>query len=157
MIVKTVKIKSIVKTLVTILIIAAAIFAVIYAINRLIKPSAITLETEADQIDFLHNLGWETSDTAINCREVTIPEEWNEVYTKYNELQLQQGFDLAKYRGKTAKIYSYTLLNYDGKPDNMVVNLVICDGKLIGGDVSCTELGGFMQGLAKTEKTEKTE
>ena len=149
MFVKTVKIKSIVKALVTILIIAAAIFAAIYALNRLIKPSAIVLETEADQLQFLRDLGWETSDSAINCREVTIPEEWNEVYTKYNELQLAQGFDLEKYRGKTATIFSYSILNYDGKPDNMVANLVICEGRLIGGDVSCTELGGFMQGIAK--------
>lgn len=149
MFVKTVKIRSIIRALLTVLIIAAVIFAVIYAVNRMIKPAAITLETEADMLGFLHDLGWETSDGAINCREVMIPEEWNEVYTKYNELQLQQGFDLSKYRGKTATIYTYMILNYEGKPDNMVANLVICDGKLIGADVSCTELGGFMQGIAK--------
>lgn len=149
MFVKTVKINSIIKALVTILIIAAVIFAAIYGINRLLKPSAIALETEAERLDFLRNLGWQTSEEPINCREVIIPEEWNEVYTKYNELQLQQGFDLSKYRGKTATVYTYTVMNYDGKPDNMVANLVICDGKLIGADISCTELGGFMQGIAK--------
>lgn len=152
MYVKTVKIKSILKTLVTLLIIAAMVFAVIYAVNRVLKPSAITLATESDRLEFLKSLGWETSEEAINCREVTVPEEWNDVYAKYNELQLAQGFDLSKYKGKTAMIYSYTVLNYDGQPDNMVANLLICGDKLIGGDVSCTELGGFMQGLAK--KTE---
>ena len=149
MFIKTVKIKSILKALVIILVIAAAIFAVIYAVNRMLKPSAITLATETDRLGFLSNLGWETSGEPINCREVIIPEEWNEVYTKYNELQLQQGFDLSKFRGKTATVYTYTILNYDGKPDNMVANLVICEGRLIGADVSCTELGGFMQGIAK--------
>lgn len=149
MFVKTVKIRSILKALVMILIIAAAIFAVVYAVNRLMTPSAITLDTEAERLGFLKSLGWETSDEPISCRDVIIPEEWNEVYTKYNELQLQQGFDLSKHRGKAAKIYTYTILNYDGKPDNMVANLLICDGKLIGADVSCTELGGFMQGIAK--------
>ena len=151
MFVKTVKMNSILKTLVTVLIIAAVIFTVIYAVNRLIKPSAITLETESERLEFLRSLGWETSEEAINCREVVIPEEWNEVYTKYNELQLAQGFDLSKHKGKAAKIYSYTILNYDGKPENIVANLVICDGRLIGADVSCTELGGFMQGIAKKE------
>ena len=151
MFVKTVKMNSILKTLVTILIIAAVIFAAIYAVNRLVKPSAITLETESEMLEFLHSLGWETSAEAINCRDVIIPEEWNEVYTKYNELQLAQGFDLAKHKGEEAKIYSYTVLNYDGKPENIVANLVISDGRLIAADISCTELGGFMQGIAKAK------
>ncbi len=151
MYIKTVKIKSALKAAVTILIIAAAIFAAIYALNRLIKPSAITLETESERLEFLRGLGWETSDSAINCRKVTIPEEWNDVYTKYNELQLKQGFDLSKYRGKQAEIYTYTVLNYEGRPNNMVANLVICGGKLVGADISCTELGGFMQGIARAE------
>lgn len=152
MYVRTVKIKSVLKALLTVLVIAAAIFAAVYAVNRLLRPSGITLAAESDRLEFLKSLGWETSDGAINCREVTIPEEWNDVYTKYNELQLAQGFDLSKYKGKQAVIYSYTVLNYEGQPDNMVANLLICGDKLIGGDVSCTELGGFMQGLAK--KTE---
>lgn len=151
MFVKTIKLKQILKSLVTILCIAAVIFAVIYAVNHLMKPKAIALETDAEMLGFLRGLGWETSDTFINCRDVVIPEEWNEVYTKYNDLQLAQGFDLEKFRGKSATIYSYTVLNYDAHPDNMVANLLICDGRLIGGDVSCTELGGFMQGLARKE------
>lgn len=151
MFVKTVKLKQVIKALATILCIAAAIFAVVYAVNRLIKPKEIALGTDAEMCAFLRNLGWETSETFINRREVIIPEEWNEVYTKYNELQLAQGFDLEKFRGKAATIYSYTVLNYDAHPENMVANLLICDGRLIGGDVSCTELGGFMQGLARKE------
>ena len=151
MYVKTVKMRSVLKTLVTVLIVAAVVFAAIYTLNRLLKPSAITLETESERIAFLEGLGWETSGEAINCREVTIPEDWNEVYVKYNDLQLEQGFDLSKYKGRPAVIYSYSILNYDGKPQNIVANLVICGDKLIGGDVSCTELGGFMQGLAKTK------
>lgn len=152
MYVKTVKIKSVLKTAVTFLIIAAAVFAVIYAVNRMLKPAAIVLETEEQRLEFLKGLGWETSEEPINCREVVIPEEWNDVYEKYNELQLQQGFDLEKFRGKTAQIYTYTVLNYDGKAENMVANLVVCNGKLIAADVSCTELGGFMQGISRIEE-----
>ena len=152
MFVKTVKIKSILKALLTVLIIAAVIFAAVYAINRLIKPKDITLATEQDMLGFLHDLGWETSESAINIREVTIPEDWNDVYSKYNDLQVQQGFDLEKHKGSPATVYSFRILNYDGRPDNIVANLLICDGVLVGGDISCTELGGFMQGLAMQEK-----
>ena len=149
MFVKTVKIKSILKALLTVLVIAAVIFAAVYAINRVLKPKDIVMTSEQEMLNFLHDLGWETSESAINIREVTIPAEWNEVYAKYNDLQLQQGFDLEDYKGASATVYSFRILNYDGRPDNMVANLLICDGVLVGGDISCTELGGFMQGLAK--------
>lgn len=151
MYVRTVKIKSALRILIGILIAAAVIFAAVYAVNRLLKPSAITLETKEDMLDFLHSQGWETSEEPISCREAVIPTEWNDVYTKYNELQLAQGFDLSKHRGETVMIYTYAVLNYEGQPDNMVANLVISGGKLIGADVSCTELGGFMQGIARAE------
>ncbi len=149
MYVKTVKIKSALRAAITVLVIAAAVFAVIYAVNRLLNPKGTVLETEEQRLAFLHEMGWETSDSAINCREVTVPEEWNDVYERYNRLQLAQGFDLTKHRGESAVIYSYTVLNYDGGRDNMVANLVVGkDGRLIAADVSCTELGGFMTGIA---------
>ena len=151
MYIKTLKIKSVLRAALTVLIIAAVIFAVIYAVNRLIKPSAIILETESERLEFLHGLGWETSEQAINCRSVTIPAEWNDVYTKYNDLQREQGFDLTDYKGMPAEIYSHSVLNYDGRPNNIVANLVLCDGKLIAADISCTELDGFMQGIARAE------
>ena len=155
MFIKTVKIRSLLKALVTILIIAAVIFAAVYAINRMIKPKDITLKTEQDMLGFLKDLGWETSDCAINVREVTIPAEWNDVYIKYNDLQLQQGFDLEKLKGEPAKVYSFRVFNYEGHPENIVANLLICDGVLVGGDISCTEMGGFMQGLAKQTEPAK--
>ena len=93
----------------------------------------------------------ETSPEPIDCRSVIIPQEWSDVYTQYNELQLQQGFDLDKYRGEYAEIYTYEIYNYGDSRQNIVANLIICDGKLIAGDVCCTELGGFMQGLVKSD------
>ena len=36
-----------------------------------------------------------------------MPKHWNETYTRYNELQRQQGFDLAPFKGKPAKEYVY--------------------------------------------------
>ncbi len=154
MYVKTVKIKSALKALLTALIVAAVIFAAVYAVNRLVKPRAIKLCSEDEMLDFLHGLGWETSDCAINVRDVTVPSEWNEVYTRYNELQKQQGFDLTKYKGSSATVYSFKILNYESHPENIVANLLICDDKLIAADVSCTELGGFMQGVRRAEESD---
>ena len=147
MFVKTVKVKEVLKALFTIGFIALAVLAVVLFIRNLTADNSTVLATESDRQAFLSLLGWEVSDEPIDVRQVTIPTEWNDVFEEYNSVQKQQGFDLEDYKGKDVTIYTYEVYNYEGKPENMVANLMVSEGKLIGGDVSCTELGGFIQGL----------
>ena len=44
--------------------------------------------------------------------ELILPEEFDETYTQYLELQAGQGFDLEAYRGKRVKRYTYEITNY---------------------------------------------
>ncbi|MBR4554921.1 MAG: DUF4830 domain-containing protein [Ruminococcus sp.] len=131
------------------LITAFVVFAVIKAAAG--RKVSFDLRTEADRLAFIRQMGWETSDKYSSCRSVTIPKEFSDVYEQYNELQKQQGFDLGDYKGRTAEIYTYPIYNYEGHTDKdcMQLTLIIADGTLIGGDVCCTELGGFMQGLRR--------
>ena len=39
--------------------------------------------------------------------EQIIPEEFDDVFLMYNDLQQSQGFDLENYKGKSVKRYSY--------------------------------------------------
>ncbi len=148
MFVKTVKIKSLLKILLILMAIAGVLLLAVTLVNRLTDQNKIILEDIPAQNAFLESLGWETSVEPVDIREVIIPEEWNSVFEEYNDLQKQQGFDLDKYRGKQATIYTYQILNYDGA-ENVVANLMVFDGRLIAGDVCSAELGGFMQGLCK--------
>lgn len=148
MFVKTVKIKSLLKILLILMAIAGVLLLAVTFVNRLTDRNKIILEDIPAQVAFLESLGWETSVEPVDVREVIIPEEWNSVFEEYNDLQKQQGFDLDKYRGKQATIYTYQVLNYDGA-ENVVANLMVFDGRLIAGDVCSAELGGFMQGLCK--------
>ncbi len=151
MFVKTIKIKKIARVLGIILVALIIALAAVYVFNRVMAQGGKTMSSEAEQMEFLKGLGWEVSEKPIDVRSVIIPQEWNDIYAEYNKLQLQQGFDLDKYRGKNAEIYTYEVYNYGDSRPNIVANLIICDSRLIGGDVCCTELGGFMQGLAKAE------
>ncbi len=151
MFVKTIKIKKIARVLGIILAALIIALAAVYVFNRVMAQGGKTMSSEAEQMEFLKGLGWEVSEKPIDVRSVIIPQEWNDIYAEYNKLQLQQGFDLDKYRGKNAEIYTYEVYNYGDSRPNIVANLIICDSRLIGGDVCCTELGGFMQGLAKAE------
>lgn len=150
MFVKTVKIKKPKLIAVGVGILALLLIAILFAIgSKACKSSEYSIGSEDERQSFMNEMGWDVSDKYSTCKVITIPSEFNDVYNKYNDLQQQQGFNLADYKGKTVEIYSYEVYNYPDKPDNIVCNLMIYDGKLIGGDVSSVELSGFMQGLKK--------
>lgn len=101
---------------------------------------------------FFSQFGWEISEEPNEIKEVVIPEEFDEVYTKYNEIQKQQGLDLEKYKGAKAKLWSYIITNYpqNGETNSEVHgNILVLDGTVIGGDISSTALDGFMHGFLK--------
>ncbi|MCI6907854.1 MAG: DUF4830 domain-containing protein [Clostridiaceae bacterium] len=108
------------------------------------------IRDNGDRIAFLNAFGWEVGADPVAIEEVVIPEEFDGVYAQYNELQRYQGLDLEKYRGKTAKRYTYEVTNYPGNEDNVVANLLIYKNRVIGGDVCSTEYRGFMHGFERT-------
>lgn len=113
------------------------------------KSREYTMKNENERQSFLKEMGWEVSEEYTECKVVIIPTEFSEVYEKYNEMQKKQGFDLSKYKGKTVEIYTYEVKNYPDHEKNIVCNLMVYEDVLIGGDVSCIEIDGFMQGLKK--------
>lgn len=134
------------------LVLAVLIFFAV-KLNSGRKGESFIMRTEEERQSFITSMGWETEPEYTECRSVTIPEEFGDVYEQYNDLQKQQGFDLTKYKGRTAEVYTYPVLNYEGhtEKDCMKLTLIVYNGELIGGDVCCTELGGFMQGLKRGE------
>ena len=105
------------------------------------------IKTNEDRVGFIRQFGWEVEEAAIEVTEITVPKEFDEVYQSYNELQKAQGLDLTKYQGKTAKRWTYRVLNYPGEQGEVVANLLICGSRIIACDVCKTEMGGFMQGM----------
>lgn len=86
--------------------------------------------------------------------ETAIPTEFDETYEKYNSLQKEQGYDLSAYKGKTVTRYTYKITNYPNESvQDARVNMLIYENRLIGIDVSSTEIGGFMHGIDKSEAT----
>ncbi len=151
MLIKTFKVKK--HGMAIILAVAVAVCVAVAVAVTVVggRSNIYTMKTEAQRQEFMKSMGWEVSEEYIECKATVIPEEFNDVYTNYNKLQKEQGFNLEKYKGKTVEIYSYRVYNYEGHENNecMVCTLIIYDGVLIGGDVCCTELDGFMQGLRK--------
>ena len=105
------------------------------------------IKTNEDRVEFIRQFGWEVEEAAVEVTEVTLPEEFDEVYETYNELQKSQGLDLSKYRGETAKRWSYRVLNYPGEQGEVLCNLLICGSRIIACDICKAEMDGFMQGM----------
>ena len=137
------------------ILIALLVILIVCGIVHKATAKIYPMKTESERQAFMSEMGWEVSEEYTSCKVVSIPEEFNETYESYNELQKEQGFNLKKYKGEMVEIYTYAVYNYPGNPENVVINLMVFDGNLIGGDVSCNELDGFMQGLKNPDPGDK--
>lgn len=149
--------------------VAVLIAVLIYILFRSgTMPSASTGDAsiragnEEERIAFLSQYGWDVAEDPIKVEEILIPNEFDDVYTKYNEIQVQQGFDLSAYKGCRAKRWTYTILNYPGEggvqptDGSIRANLIVYDGSVIGGDVSSVALDGFMHGFERPDAAGST-
>lgn len=115
--------------------------------QQMVETSAeVTMENDEQRVAFLKQLGYESKAEPMEFCEIIIPQEFDGVYTNYNQLQLECGYDLTKYKGKRVKRYTYEVTNY-GVEERVAANLLVLDGKLIGGDISSINMDGFMHGL----------
>ncbi|MDD3193974.1 MAG: DUF4830 domain-containing protein [Oscillospiraceae bacterium] len=113
-----------------------------------IKSEKIAGGTESQRQEFIASFGWEIETEPSLVMEVKIPETFDAVYEEYNNLQKTQGMDLSGFKGKRCKKYQYAVLNYPNQPEHVACTLLVRDGKIIGGDVSCGGENGFSHGFA---------
>ena len=114
------------------------------------KSVGIRCSTTQERVDYINSFDLKT-DSKEESKEIIIPEQFNDVYNKYNEIQKQQNFDLTDYKGKTAVMYTYNITNYKDN-DNVIANLIVYDGILIGADLCDTSAdNGFL--VALNDKT----
>ncbi len=110
----------------------------------------LSAETHKERMSFISQFGWQVDEEPVQVKEVIIPEEFDDVYTAYNEIQLSQGFDLTKFSGERAKCWTYTVKNYEGYENQECIqaNILVYDGEVIGGDICSVALDGFMHGFS---------
>lgn len=135
---------------------AAAVIALVMIIGRGDKPAATDdsavnykAESAAERMAFLSQFGWEISEDPVEVSEVIIPENFDDGYAEYAAMNKAQGLDLEPFKGVRAKRWTYNVLNYPGLENSGSVqaNLLIYDGRVIGGDICSLEQGGFISGF----------
>lgn len=112
--------------------------------------SGENLSTFAGRQAFLLDLGWEIDPASEDMRQVQLPEKLEGALARYNEIQLEQGYDLSRHLGEQCRQYSYLVTNYPDDSQTVLATLYVQGDRLIAGDIHSTALDGFLHGL-KTE------
>ena len=110
-----------------------------------------TIASNDDRVQFLASFGWEVVSSPAQTGQVRIPAESSEVFSRYNDLQKSQGYDLSDYQGKTVMRYVYKIKNYPGATEPVYATLLISNNRIIGGDITDTSATGVIQGFEKGE------
>ncbi|MDD6276567.1 MAG: DUF4830 domain-containing protein [Clostridia bacterium] len=150
------------KLIIILCIVVVVLVTAVLLIARHDKPTAndggISLKAsdESERIAFLSQFGWKVKEDPVEVSEIIIPNEFDDTYSAYNEIQKLQDMDLSPYKGEWVKKWVYAVKNYPGYGDDsdcIRATLLVRDGMVIGGDVSSLELDGFTQGFDFPEKT----
>lgn len=132
----------------------AAVVGVIIALVLLLGGGNSSTPTAAPsvagndgRVEFLKNLGWEVSTSPVESGQVRIPQEQNQIFSRYNELQKSAGYDLSQFAGKTVMRYVYKINNFPSSTDPVYATLLVYKDQVIGGDITNTAANGTMQAL----------
>lgn len=108
---------------------------------------AVSVKTNDERVAYLRSLGWEVTPDPVETLSVPLPDTLVEPYLSYNTLQLEQGFDLSAFCGKTLSRYTYIVNNYPNCESGCQADIYLCDDTVVAGDIVCTGENGFMAGL----------
>ncbi|MDO5560680.1 MAG: DUF4830 domain-containing protein [Oscillospiraceae bacterium] len=124
------------KTAVYILVFIVLAAGILFAADIVNKKKEISVVTPDDVSAYLMRYGWETDKEAIKSEDIIIPHCFDELYQKYNEMMLRQGFDLSRYKGHKAKLITCPVTNY-GTDDDVYADIILIDTKLVGASLKC--------------------
>jgi hypothetical protein len=127
--------------------IAAAILLLVILLRSCRSGSDVST-TEGRQT-FLQDLGWEIDPSTEDLRTVQLPKALEGSFADYNQIQLDQGYDLSRHLGEQCHQVTYRITNYPDEGQTVLVTLYIQEKNVIAGDIHSTALNGFMQGLKK--------
>jgi len=140
------------KALLIVLVISLILGAIILLAGRRDQENAsLKVESEADILAHLEALGWEIAPEALEIQAVLIPREFSDIFEAYNKLQQEAGFDLRNYKGREAIRYTYRVLNHPDHTEGVIVDVLVAEGRIIGGDIQSIHQDGFMHSLIKRQ------
>lgn len=131
----------------TMLLISAGLVLIIIVYFAAPSPTPYTehrIETNEDIAKFLLSFGWQADTDHITEKQSCLPNQFDDTFHTYNNLQLQQNCDLTKFSGKEITVYTVPILNYTNTSENVLATIIVHNHRVIGGDIHSAKLDGFM-------------
>ena len=123
-----------------------------HAADQSIETASYSYERvrcEDDAERFLAQFGWIVDATPIEVAEVTMPDEFDKIFAAYNQIQKEQGLDLAKFKRKKLTRYTFLVTNYEDYNGKVLANVLVYRGNVVGGDICSADVEGFVHGFEK--------
>lgn len=108
------------------------------------------IKTNEDRLEFISQFGIQVAGEAKEEKVFTVPENFDRIIAGYNEIQKEQGLDLAKYKNKKVTRYTYETMGYEDYEGPVSINLIVYRNKIIACDISSQAPDGFVLPLVKT-------
>ena len=97
-------------------------------------------DTASEREQYLSSLGLEfTSHSSVV--QVTVPKDFDEQFSAYNEMLKESGFDLAPLKGAEVQKCTYVITNRADLGANVNAVLLVCDGRIVAGHLVSVEDG----------------
>ena len=118
---------------------AVLIIFALLSVTASLKASAIDGSTHRKRMVYIKGLNISVDEDSFTYKKTVIPKEFGSVYNNYNKLQRKAGFDLSRFKGEEVTVYTYPVLGCEKN-----LTLIVCDGEIIGGDISEVSVNGEM-------------
>ncbi len=119
--------------------------------DRSVQYSYDKVKTAEDVVEFLSQFGWTVETTPKEVKTVTVPAEFDKVFSAYNEMQKEQGLNLAKFKNKDVTRYTFSVTNYPEYTGTVYANVLVYRNRVIGGDICSADVSGFVHGFERQE------
>ncbi len=131
---------------------ALSVLALALFLPKTGTAAAVAAVTADDQQHFLRSLGYATNGAPLSTEEVRLPDNPRDSsFVAYNALQLEAGFNLLLYGGKTVKRTAWSVKADDGAA--YTAHLYVFKEKIVGGDLTDPKTG-TQKALTKVSREE---
>lgn len=114
--------------------------------RHIAKPTVAPADGVSLCLDKLSEFGWEVDPTPLSDETFRLDEQLSEDYLA---LQQEAGFDLKDDLGQTVRRYTFSVLNYPSGETEVLADLLVRDGQVVGGDIRSASLTGFIRSLKR--------
>ena len=135
---------------------AALIIALISLLGGKEDTSVPTMSDNDNRVAFLEAQGLQVTTSPKEAGQVKIPTEMTPVYSRYNELQKSQGYDLSQYAGKTVMRYVYEVKPAQETDQPVYATLLVYKNRIVGGDITDTGANGTVRAIKQDSPTQPT-